>query len=118
MTDKWSQYGIVVSNQDETYQEFFNRTGERKIIHYGLVSFGDPISESFLSGLEVFQHVYKVGDSLSKIAHKHYGSPKYWWCLAWFNSKPTDFHCSIGDTIFIPKPLEKVISQAQNVSDL
>lgn len=118
MTERWNEYGIVVSNQDETYREFFNKTGEKTIIHYGLIPFGDPASEEFLKGLEVFQHIYKVGDTLSKIAFKHYGNPKYWWVLAWFNSKPTDFDCKIGDTIFIPKPIERVVSQAQNVSDL
>jgi nucleoid-associated protein YgaU len=64
------------------------------------------------------QHLYSTGDSLSKIAYKYYGQAKYWWVIAWFNSKPTDFHCNNGDTILVPLPLEAAIGQAYNASEL
>ena len=64
--------------------------------------------------IKKLNHVFTTGDSLSKIAFKHYGDARYWWVLAWFNAKPTDFHCEIGDIIEIPLPLEEVILKARD----
>ena len=115
---EWNKYGFIYRNDDELYRDFMNRTGAQAITHYGLVTYGDPAQESFLRQIEITQHLYKVGDSLSKIAFKYYGEARYWWILAWFNSRPTDLHCSVGDTILIPTPLEAAVSQAYNVSQL
>ena len=62
--------------------------------------------EDFLKQISTTQHVFSLGDTLFKISYKQYGDPKFWWVIAWFNSKPTDLHCEIGDIIFIPFPLE------------
>ena len=43
------------------------------------------------------------------MAAKHYGDPKLWWVVAWYNKRPTDAHYNIGDKVFIPKPLEKIL---------
>lgn len=115
---QWNKYGFIYNNRDEAYRDFYNRTGTEFVRHFGLVTYGDPSQESFLKQVEVSQHTYKVGDSLSKLAHKHYGEARYWWILAWFNSKPMDSHCEIGEVILIPKPLDIVVAQAYNVSDL
>ena len=34
---------------------------------------------------------------------------EYWWLIAWFNNKPTDIHCKVGDVLYIPLPLDKAI---------
>lgn len=114
----WNENSIAFSNDDEIYREFLNKVGASSIIHYGITPFGDPSSEQFLRKVQLFQHVYKTGDRLSKIAHKYYGSAKYWWVLAWFNSRPTDFHCNIGDTIIIPVPLGEALNQALNTIEV
>ena len=44
-----------------------------------------------------------------KYAHEIYGSTQYWWIIAWFNNKPTDIHCKIGDVIYVPVPLDKAV---------
>lgn len=115
---EWNKYGFIYNNSDETYRDFMNRTGATSIRHFGLITYGDPSQESFLSEIEIMQHLYSTGDSLSKIAYKYYGQAKYWWVIAWFNSRPTDFHCSNGDTILVPLPLETAIGQAYNASEL
>jgi len=53
-------------------------------------------------------HVWTTGDRLFKLADKHYGDPKLWWIIAWYNSKPTEGHLSVGDLIQIPLPLDRV----------
>ena len=71
----------------------------------------DVESEDF-NNLNILSHIFETGDKLYKISYKHYGNAKYWWVLAWFNLKPTDFHCKIGDTIYIPLPLDEAIYMA------
>lgn len=115
---EWNRYGGIFYNNDEAYRNFKNKTGSDTIRQFGLIPFGDPAQESFLKQIEIFQHPYKVGDTLSKISFEYYGEPRYWWILAWFNSKPTDLHCKIGDTIFVPKPLEVAKAQAYNFVEL
>jgi nucleoid-associated protein YgaU len=115
---EWNKYGILYTNKDEVYRDFFNRTGQDSVRQFGLITYGDPSLESFLSKIQITQHIYEVGDNLSKIAYKHYGQARYWWVLAWFNSKPTDSHCEIGDTILVPTPLSEAISQAYDIVEL
>ncbi len=109
---EWTKSGRVLSNNDKIYQSFMKKTGTRNVDHYGLVIFGDPMQEDFLSEISTSEHVYSVGDSLSKIAFKEYGDPRLWWILAWFNTKPTDMHIDIGERIYAPHPVEEAIHQA------
>lgn len=115
---EWNKYGILYTNKEEIYRDFMNRTGESEIKQFGLITYGDPGLESFLKNVQITQHIFETGDTLSKIAYQHYGQAKYWWVLAWFNSKPTDSHCNYGDTILIPSPLKAAINQAYNVVQL
>ena len=112
---KWNDHSFIIRNRDETYRDFFNRTGEDSVRHYALTILADPALESYLRETSIIQHVYETGDTLSKIAFKYYGDPLVWWVLAWFNGKPTDFHCTIGDVINVPLPLEDAITHALSV---
>ena len=114
----WNENSFPYTNDDEIYRDFFNKTGASSVSHYAITPWGDPSSEQFFKKVQLYQHIYKTGDNLSKIAYKYYGSPKYWWVLAWFNTKPTDFHCRIGDTIVIPVPLGEAINQALNTVEI
>lgn len=113
----WDEYAFKLRNDKDSgvYEDFFERTGYEEIIHHGLIPFGDPKSLEFKEKIQLHHHIYSVGDNLCKIAHKYYGDARLWWILAWYNTKPTDFHCKIGDTIKIPVPLEEVQEQIFNV---
>ncbi len=113
----WTDHTGVFENESSLYGEWLRKSGFAKVEHYDIVLFGDPRLESFLRKIKKIKHIYKTGDRLSKIAHKHYGDPRYWWVLAWFNAKPTDFHCKIGDIIEIPKPLDEVLLQIHSKVD-
>ena len=95
-----------------------DKTGASNIDHYGLIMFGDPIQEDFLEQISVSEHIYSLGDTLSKIAAKQYGDPRFWWILAWFNTKPTDLHCELGDIIYVPHPIDEVVNQMFNRVEL
>lgn len=109
---KWNERGEIKANNDATIKEFLNKTGAKKIDHYGTIKFGKPDDVNFLDNITYVSHIYSVGDRLSNIAYKYYKDAKLWWVIAWFNNKPTDFHCKIGDVINIPEPLPEVLAQA------
>jgi nucleoid-associated protein YgaU len=112
--DSWVEYTSIFENESEVYKEYRDNSGVIKVEHYDIVLFGDPRMEDFLEKINITNHIYKTGDRLSKIAHKYYGDPRYWWVLAWFNARPTDFHCKVGDNISVPRPLDEVLLQAHN----
>lgn len=109
---KWNKSGEKLANNTEVIKSFLEKTGASKVDHYGLIFYGDPVSQQFLEEISIVDHVFKKGDRLSIIAHNYYGDAKLWWLLAWFNGKPTDFECKVGDIIKVPSPVEEVILQA------
>ena len=78
----------------------------------GIVLFANPMDDEFLKDITISKHTYTASDKMSKIAYKHYGEASLWWVIAWFNGKPTDFHCTPGDIILVPHPLEEVLAYA------
>jgi|TARA_B100001769_G_C21695440_1_gene384209 nucleoid-associated protein YgaU len=54
-------------------------------------------------------HVWSSGDRYWKLAARYYKDPSLWWVIAWYNLKPTDGHCNIGDNIIIPGPIGKIL---------
>lgn len=111
--NSWSENSRKLINKDDIYHDFFKKTGSSSVEHMGLAFFGDPRDMEFLKEIKKINHIYSVGDSLSKISFKHYGDARYWWLIAWFNTKPTDFHCKVGDIIEVPLPLEEVLLKAR-----
>jgi len=98
----------VVRNKEELYKETLKQRGVKHIDHYPTAKMHHPTVEE-MADIETVNHVWKVGDRYSKLAHQYYGDPELWWIIAWFNQKPTDSHNTLGDTIFIPTPLERVM---------
>jgi len=62
-----------------------------------------------MAKLQRQQHLWKIGDRYYKLAHKYYGNAKYWWVIAWYNKKPTESHMQLGETLYIPSPLEDIL---------
>ena len=59
--------------------------------------------------LEITTESWGFHTKMFRLAHKYYGDSQYYWVIGLFNQKPTDAHWSIGDTIYIPTPLEYVV---------
>lgn len=110
----WTRSGTILTNDDNVYKDFLDKTGTSNVDHYGLIMFGDPLQEDFLEQISVSEHVYSLGDTLAKIAAKQYGDARLWWVLAWFNTKPTDLHCELGEIIYAPHPIDEVTNQMFN----
>ena len=102
----------IYDNKAELYDGFFQERSVNFIRQYKSGTMSHPTVEQRAS-LQKARHVWRLGDRLYKLAHKHYGDSRLWWVIAWYNMKPTDSHFRIGDTVFVPMPLEKVLSMLQ-----
>ena len=63
-----------------------------------------------INQLELEPHRWSFGDKYWKLAQVHYGDPEMWWVIAWFNQKPTEFHVALGESIYVPHPLYKILN--------
>ena len=102
---RMSNRRTVVTSNDLT-RELRDR---KSITHYATPKF-IPLTESQLNTLKVFQHTWKEGDKYHKLSTQYYQDPTYWWVIARFNNKPTEAHLTIGDTVYIPIPFERIVS--------
>ena len=99
----------LLKNDLEEYEEFLDERGVKQITHFGTGVLKYP-TVSQISRLQNVQHVWKTGDRYYKLAAEHYGSPRLWWVIAHYNKKPTESDANLGDIIYIPLPLEKILS--------
>ena len=79
------------------------------IVHY-VTPLMSKITPKQRSSLTKTHHIWKTGDRFYKLAARHYGDPTLWWVLAWYNGTPTESHVKAGWTIYIPFPVERVLS--------
>ena len=95
-------------NFSEQYEKVSEERGLRFIKQYNTPKL-KHLDQSAIRRLERVTHVWKLGDRYYKLAYKHYGNPKYWWVIAWYNKRPTESHVKLGDLIYVPLPLEDVL---------
>ncbi len=111
---EWNKDATLLRNGEDVYEKLCAKMGVNNIQHCGRITFGSPLNEEFRQDLQKREHIFSIGDRLSKLAFQYYGDAKLWWVLAWYNGKPTDHHCRVGDIIEVPFPLEEVLFQAYN----
>ena len=91
------QYKFILKDRNVSFvRQYF--TGE---LHH-------PTSKEMLE-LHTVGHVWKIGDRYYKLAYEYYGDSTLWWVIAWFNQAPTDSDVKLGDVIYIPTPLDKIL---------
>lgn len=95
-------------NNNELYKEYLKERGLPMVKHYATPRLRHPTVEE-IDTLQLVGHTWSTGDRFYKIAFDNYGDSRLWWVIAWFNQKPTESHLTLGDTIIIPFPLEKVL---------
>lgn len=98
----------IAHNNHQLYSNVFQRKRVSFVEQYKTPSLTYPTAEQ-ITKLNLIGHTWTLGDRYYKLAYKHYGDSKLWWILAWFNKKPTDAHINIGDIIYVPLPLEKIL---------
>ena len=95
-------------NTDYLNSDFFKRRGLKGPIQYGTYKMRYPSPEETLE-VQPTKKIWGTGDKYFKLAHQHYGSVEYWWVIAWWNQRPLETSFLPGDTVEIPKPLNKVL---------
>ena len=107
MASRYRKRNIVV-NDDESYDVQFRNRGVNSVTQYSTADLKYPKSED-LDGVTINIENYSIGDRYYKYAQKYYGDPSYWWVIAHYNQKPTENLLKIGDIVYIPTPLTKVL---------
>ena len=108
MTSRYDNRRII-RNDSENYDNIFEDRGVNSIAQYNTGPLRYPTVNQ-IKTLTRVQHVWKVGDRYYKLAAGFYGDPKYWWVIAHYNKRPTEADCTVGDIIYIPTPLEKILN--------
>ena len=101
---------------DDLYSEVLDEKQVRRIPHLTTAHIAG-LDASVRSRFKKIEHIWMSGDHFYKLAQKHYGDPKLWWIIAWYNTRPTEAHVKVGDLIRIPIPLEKVLFYFNNPRD-
>jgi nucleoid-associated protein YgaU len=108
MSGKRFDNRVTKVNSHEMYKELF----EKRNVPQGVSQYSTPVLKypdaNQIQSLTRLSHIWKYGDRYYKLAHEYYGDPKLWWVIAWYNKSPTEAHNSLGDTLYIPFPLEKI----------
>ena len=97
-------------NDSPTFNEHLDARNKYGIRHFVTPKFR-RLNYHKLAGLSVVSHTWTFGDRFYKLAHKYYENSTLWWIIAYANQKPTDSHCTLGDTIKIYMPLREVLIQ-------
>ena len=100
---------IVFFNEAEIYFHILEERGLKKIRQYNTPPFR-RLSEIEYDTLAVDTLTWTLGTRLYKLAAQKYGNANLWWIIARFNQKPTEAHFKVGDTVYIPYPLETILS--------
>ncbi|MCS5621319.1 MAG: hypothetical protein NZ656_05180 [Nitrospinaceae bacterium] len=107
----YSRYGrtAIFLNKDKNYKNvFFRRRGIEETFQYEFPRLSYPSNE-FMADLTNITEVWKSTDKLYNVSNKHYGSPEYWWVIAWYNKKASEAEFKTGDVYYIPLPLDDVL---------
>jgi nucleoid-associated protein YgaU len=99
----------VFRNAKAAWKRYLKKTrGMPHVDQYSTAKFKFP-SDGEIQNFSTIRHIWGTGDRYYKLANQYYGDPELWWIIAFYNQKPTEFHLSLGDVVFIPTPLETVL---------
>lgn len=93
----------ILINTDKRFSKF-----GKNFQHFETAKLSYPTEEQ-LQNLFLKEYEWKFGDRLETVSRREYGDRRYWRIIAFFNMKPTDFHCKPGDILEIPFPLERAM---------
>ena len=96
------------TNTEETSEHLREARGVKKIEHYNTAEFRE-LTENDFSEIKEVPHTWTTGDRFYKLSYKYYGVTTYWWIIARYNNCPTEAHVKLGQQIFIPVPLNKML---------
>ena len=109
MKNRYFNRDIIINDDDQYKKEFFEKSRDIKSVRqYDTPVFKYPTVDE-ISELQIIEVVWQSNSRLYKMASTYYNDPSLWWVIAMFNKKPTEAHFKLGETIYIPLPLEQVL---------
>ena len=99
----------IVLNDDLGYRDTFFVSRDVKQVEQYTTSRTTLPTVDDLERIDPVPYTWKSNDRLYNLAQGYYGSPDLWWLIAWFNKKPTEAHFELGETIYIPLPMEEAL---------
>lgn len=100
---------LILKNDMEQYENIFRERNVKYIYQYTSPNF-TYVNASQYPNLNIISYTWKVGDRYYKLAEKYYGDATSWWVIAKFNLRPTESHLRIGDILYIPTPIDRVLN--------
>lgn len=97
-----------LSTEMEMYEQYYD---DRDIVEFTMhETVKIPrLEPEKMRSFQFKRHTWKMGDKFHKLSFEYYGNQKFWWVISWFNRAPTEHHLTLGDIIYIPTPLERVL---------
>lgn len=107
-----NKYRTTIIVDSKLREKIYSRMNVEEVIQTETLRLNDLSEEDLRLNFTYVERIIGQGDKMYKYAHDIYGNADYWWIIAWFNSKPTDAHCKIGDVLYIPLPLDRALALA------
>lgn len=104
-----NRYRDLIVVDSKLRENVFARRFVDEVTQTKTLRLNEPTEEELKTELSFLERIFSQGDRMYKYASEIYGDSDYWWVIAWFNKKPTDSHCKIGETIYIPVPLDRAV---------
>ena len=108
MSNRYENRRVVINNH-KLYRKVLEGKGVNFVKQFTSEEMPKLTAEE-IQLLDLVPHTWTLGDRFYKLAYTFYGDQSMWWIIAWFNQRPTDYHVSVGEAIYIPLPLNKVLS--------
>lgn len=97
------------SNRQYKLSPIFKKRGLKNTTQFTTAELVYPDPEKLEDITEVTR-VWGVGTKYFNLAKEFYGDEEYWWILAWYNLRPLETDFEPGDIVYIPLPLEEILS--------
>ena len=109
MANRYGTREVLLTGRGGIYQKILDKRNVGFIQHYSTPELLFPETEE-IANLNVLSHIWKEGDRFWKLSAQHYeGKAHLWWIIAWFNQTPTEGHLNIGDIVYVPLPLVRIL---------
>jgi len=96
-------------NADPQYRNaFFRKRDIKETYQYTTSIFSYP-SPAAIANFTNVPLVWGATDKLYNVSNEYYGSPEYWWVIAFYNKKASEAEFKVGDLYFVPLPLEDIL---------
>ena len=105
---RYSKRNIFLNNDRNYGKALLSNRDANEVFQYDMPSISYP-SPSEIRRLDNTLLVWKATDKLYNVANEFYGSPEYWWVIAWYNQKASEAEFKVGDQYYVPLPLEEVL---------